>query len=111
MTDDTVNVAFILKGEARSAGAKQEVESIARGLGMEPTRAGAATMTLKVSRQRFEELFGGRPQEVPALPASARDAGSPAGHRYEEEIPVPDALLRYVESISVEPPARRLDEP
>lgn len=109
--DTGLSVALVLKREARSPEAADRLERLARELGMEPMQSGRATMTVRVSRQRFQELFGGTPTEAPARPPGDSDFGAAAGVRYDGEMVVPEALAELVESVSVEPPASRLDRP
>ncbi|WP_162672269.1 hypothetical protein [Gemmata massiliana] len=82
------------------------VQQAASALGLEPTATGRATISCRVSQERFAELFG-----EPAIAVSARapgrsDAGTPGGFA-EAVLPVPAALAEWVESLSVTPPATR----
>lgn len=78
-----IKLQLLLRQESRSAQAQEELRRAMAELGLEPSGAGTASLSARVTPERFQELFG-------AVGAS-------------DSLAVPKALERHVESISVAP--------
>lgn len=81
---------------------------IAREIGIEPTVVGRATISARISAERFEALFGCRPETVLPSAPGTRDLGRPGGFECEQKLSVPEVLQPAVSLITVAPPALRL---
>jgi hypothetical protein len=101
-----IPLSLTLRREARTPGGVARVQQAAASLGLEPTAAGRATVSCRVSAAKFTELFGAPPPAVPPRRPGRSDAGRPGGFA-EADLPVPAALAEWVESLSVVPPATR----
>ncbi len=104
---DVIRLSLSLKPEARGVEAAAEVQRRAGELGLEVSAVGRATLSVRVSAETFERLFGSIPRRLPPLSPGEGDFGRPAGFAADEPLTVPPALAEHVEAISVEPPATR----
>lgn len=77
-------------------------------LGIQPTAAGAATISAQATPQDFKHLFHLKAETVAPRPAGPMDFGRSGGHT-APELPVPPGLEEYIESISVAPLHTRLE--
>lgn len=102
-----ISISLLLKDEARNPQAIERVREIASKLGFTPSTSGLATMSLKLSPDQFESVFGVRPDPLEKLATSTGDYGRAAGYREIENLPIPNELSAYVQLMSVEPPATR----
>ena len=102
-----IPLSLTLHPDSRTPSGVARVQQAAAELGLEPTAAGRATVSCRVSPERFTELFGTPPPRAvrPRKPGRS-DAGS-AGGFAAADLPVPPALAEWVESLSVTPPATR----
>ena len=108
-----VRLALVLKPEARSGEGREITARIAASLGLVETGRGGATISFRIDRVRFEQVFSVHTRRVGG---EADDLGAPTrpGEVPEREPAVPDALADYVDAVSVEPPAvmlMRFDPP
>jgi hypothetical protein len=103
----SIPIAMTLAPAHRSAESVAQVQRLAAELGLEPTGTGRASLSFRVSPDQFRKLFGTAAAAVPERPRGAADAGTPAGYE-AADLPVPQALRQYVESVSVVPPATRM---
>jgi hypothetical protein len=108
--EDAVRLALVLKPEARSGEGREMTARIAAELGLVETSRGAASISFRVSRVRFEQVFhvSSRPR---AAATDELGAAIRPGDVVEGEPAVPDALADYVDAVSVEPPAVMLAGP
>jgi len=93
---------ILLRKEYRKPEGIAAVNQIVSGLGIRPTGTGFASLSGEISQQAFESMFSssertGSPQPMTTEPGSA-------GSSEYRELPVPEALKDYVESITVAPP-------
>ena len=72
-------------------------------MGLTPTTAGLATISVEVEPEQFKNLFGVPASEIPPRPPGETDFGESGGH-VSSELTVPTTLQQYVESISAAPP-------
>jgi hypothetical protein len=102
-----IPLSLTLRQAARTPNGVARVQQAAAALGLEPTTAGRATVSCRVSTEKFTELFGEPPAAVAPKKPGRGDKGAPGGFA-EAELPVPAALAEWVETLSVLPPASRL---
>jgi hypothetical protein len=103
-----INIAMLLRKPWRTAEGIARVQEIASSLGINPSASGRASVSGKVSSDLFVKLFAVSPTPVEPKKPGTEDFGSAGGYTTEMELPIPRELEKYVESISVVPPARRL---
>ena len=94
----------MLKPEARSERGRTSAVIVAASLGLAETGRGAATISFRVSRTHFTEVFGASPR-AQSGGADELGAAARAGDVLDAEPTVPGPLADYVEAVSVEPPA------
>ena len=104
---EQVSIVLTLRENARSLAGIEKVKQLAQALGMEPSSAGGATVTCRVSEKNFRKLFGKSAVRVDSREVSAADGGSPAGYA-ETVLPVAESLVEWVEGVAVMPPATRM---
>ncbi|MGK7914684.1 MAG: hypothetical protein AB4038_03940 [Prochloraceae cyanobacterium] len=102
-----VNISMLLRKPWRTSEGVMRVREIANSLGITVTTGGHISLSGKVERESFEQIFGVVPTHIAPEPPTERDFGTTGGYASEEELAVPEALSEYVETISVVPPARR----
>lgn len=102
----TIPLVLTLRPAARTPTAVAQVQQVAAALDLQPMGAGRATISCRVSPEKFEELFGEVPAVVKAKLPGSTDKGAPGGFA-ETDLPVPASLAKWVESLSVMPPATR----
>jgi hypothetical protein len=102
-----VKLQLLLRKEWRNAEGINHVKRIASSVGLTPTTAGTASVSAVISLVDFEATFGKPVEGVDPRPPGQRDFGSPGGY-VSEDLPVPDPLKGYIESISVAPPHTRM---
>ena len=102
-----IPLTLTLRPEARTPQGVARARQAAAELGLEPTTAGRAAISCRVSQERFAELFGSPPSSVPPRRPGPSDAGAPGGFA-AADLTVPAALAEWVETLSVLPPATRL---
>ena len=102
-----IPLSLMLRQAARTPNGVARVQQAAAALGLEPTTAGRATVSCRVSTEKFAELFGEPPPAVASRSPGRSDKGTPGGYA-SADLPVPAALAEWVESLSVMPPATRL---
>lgn len=101
-----IPLSLTLHPTNRTPAGVARAQQAAADLGLHPTAAGRATISCRVSTEKFAELFGQPPAAVKARRPGDADKGAPGGFA-AADLPVPDALAEWVESISVTPPATR----
>lgn len=106
----TVKLQVLLRKEWRTSEGLATVRPLATALGMKPTAAGTATMSLEMESEAFEALFGQPAVALAARPPRAPDFGSPGGATASPLV-VPKTLRDFVLSISVAPPHTRMGDP
>jgi hypothetical protein len=97
---------MLLREQARNEASIRQASQLAGTLGFDCTAQGAATLSVRLSQERFQALFGMLPELLDEQRPGPFDAGRPPGFQ-ELELPVPEPLRELVESISVVPPATR----
>lgn len=102
-----IHLSMTLRSEWRNPEGVAKTQEKAAALGLTPTTAGRATISCVAAPELFCSLFGVEAEKVPASEAGESDFGAPAGYAVAEDLPVPADLEELVESVSVEPPARR----
>ena len=102
-----ITISAVLKESSRTASNVETVLAAASKLGMKPESSGLSTVSLSVSHDKFAQLFGEVPKEIPARSAVEGDLGAMAGRFTVQDLSVPDELTEHVASLSVEPPAIR----
>jgi hypothetical protein len=106
---ERVQIAMTLKQSNRTPTSVAKVKQIAAELGLETTDSGRATVSCRVPPEKFAELFGRPPTPQEARRVQNTDYGTPPGY-VGEDLPIPNGLEAFVESIAVVPPATRLDQ-
>lgn len=101
-----IPLSLTLSPSNRTPARVARAQQAAAALGLQPTAAGRATISCRVSAEKFAELFGEPPTAVAARRPGSADKGAPGGFA-AADLPVPAALAEWVESISVTPPATR----
>src|SRR5437762_7731502 len=85
---------ILLKREMRNAQSISEARDLLGSLGITVTSYGAASISADVTPELFESLFGRRSND--------EETGA---------VPIPQALERFVESITIAPPHLYLERP
>ncbi len=101
-----IPISLTLRSEARTLEGVAQVEQAASALGMKPIAAGRSTVSCRVSFEKFAELFGRPALLAVSLPPGSADQGTPGGYM-AVDLSVPVELEKWVESLSVTPPATR----
>ena len=102
-----IPVAMLLRPSARNPKDIARVQLLATELGFAPSTMGEASLTFRIAEDRFELLFGVKPQPASPRPPGESDYGTPGGYA-AMDLPVPDVLNTLVESITVSSPAIRM---
>jgi hypothetical protein len=108
MTSASIHIAILLRKSWRTSEGIARVQEIASSLGIQLSTYGRASVSGKVSADRFAKLFSVSPVPVEPTKPGTDDFGSAGGYTTDTTLPIPRELEEYVESISVIPPARRL---
>jgi hypothetical protein len=105
---ETVKLQLLLRREWRNAEGIDHAKRLAPTIGLNITAAGAASVSAETGPADFERIFGTRVEEIAPRPPGQQDFGSPGGYA-AGDLPVPEPLQPYVETISVAPPYTRMD--
>jgi hypothetical protein len=92
---------ILLRKEYRKPEGIAAVKQIVSGFGIEPTSTGLASLSGEISQEAFESMFSSTAR--PSSPPMTVEAGGASNSEYRE-LPVPERLREYVESITVAPP-------
>ena len=109
MTEEIIPLTLLLAEPARNPEGVARVQELLSGLGMVATAHGRSSVTVRVSPDRFRELFGSEPRLVMPKPSGVADKGTPGGWETAAELPVPESLVQDVSQLSIMPPASRLN--
>ena len=102
-----IKLQILLSRPWRTAEGVETVRELAAAVGIKPTAEGRTTISAEVTPDEFAEIFRTSVQEVEPRPAGDRDFGSSGGH-VAGELPIPQPLRKYVESITVAAPYLRM---
>ena len=105
----SVKLQILIRPQWRTKDGLATVSSVAQSVGINPTAAGAATLSADIAPDAFEKLFGQQALDVAPRPPGARDFGSPGGAS-AIQLKIPEALRDYIESITVAPPHLRFED-
>jgi hypothetical protein len=103
----TIKLQVLLREPWRTAEGVGRARALMAELGMTPTAEGRATISAEIGRDEFATLFQRSVEEIAPQAPSGRDFGRSGGH-ISGELPVPEPLREYVESITVASPYLRL---
>jgi len=103
---ELIPLSVLLKKDSRNREAIGKLIDVAKKMGIKVTGTGKASLSLRVDRENFANLFGAAPKSKQKEPA-ANDFGSPKGFQ-SQTCSIPDAMKPFVEMISVVEPAIRL---
>lgn len=98
-----VKLQILLRQPWRTADGVERVRTLASALGIKPTAEGRATISGELGEQAFEAMFHTSLQKVSPQPPSTADFGRSGGY-VADDLPIPDELKEYIESITVAPP-------
>ncbi len=101
-----IKLQILLQKPWRTPEGVEQVRKIIKSIGLKPTAKGSTTVSAEISKDSFEELFKTTATEVAAKPPGTRDFGKSGGHA-SGDLPVPEPLQKYVESITVASPYLR----
>lgn len=102
-----IKLQILLRSRWRNAEGVARAREIAEQLGIKPTAEGRATLSAEVEPEAFKAIFQEPAREVEPSQPGERDFGGPGGH-IAGELPVPEPLRKYIESITVASPYLRL---
>lgn len=102
-----INISMLLRKPWRTSQGAMQVREIAPSLGITITTGGHISLSGRVERKSFEQIFGVSPTSIAPEISTENDFGTTGGYATEEELTVPEELSEYVEIISVVPPVRR----
>jgi len=85
-SNSPIKLQILLRAEWRTASGVEEARKLLASLGLKPTASGAATISAEAELEHFESLFHVK-----------------AGGQASADLAVPQALAKYVASISVAP--------
>ncbi|MDT4952396.1 MAG: hypothetical protein QOJ02_534 [Acidobacteriota bacterium] len=98
----------ILLGESwRTAEGVEHVRKLATSLGIKLTAEGHTTISAEMNRDDFAKMFQAPVQEIAPQPPGERDFGRSGGD-VSGDLPIPEPLQKYVESITVASPYLRM---
>ncbi len=97
-----LKLQILLRKEYRKPEGIAAVKQIVSGLGIEPTSTGLASLSGQISQEAFESMFSSTVRASSPQPMTAEPGG--ASNSEYRELPVPEPLKDYVESITVAPP-------
>lgn len=108
---NTVSVSLLLHKQARTPKDFETVKQRLVELGATSVIDGRVSLSCRMPAEAFRRAFAASVSKVDAaLPkkSAVSDSGSPAGYQLQGPVSIPASLADYVESVSVEPPAVRL---
>ena len=103
-------LSCLLTQSARSREKIQSAIELATRLGMTYRSVGKTSISFAMEPDQFQKLFDVKPRPKAAKRAGTGDFGSPPGYVVDKELRIPVDLTDLIESISVEPPAIRMDK-
>ena len=103
----TIKLQLLLKQPWRNPKGLDLLRKHAHALGITPTAEGLTTMSGEITKDAFETLFKTPAHEVDSQPPGDKDFGR-SGGAVSGDLPVPEPLAEYVESIAVASPYLRL---
>jgi hypothetical protein len=102
-----IKLQILLRQPWRNAEGVEHVREVASSLGIQPTAEGRATISAEVGEQAFETMFHTPVQKLMPQPPSGSDYGR-SGGSVSGDLPIPEPLKEYIESITVAPPHIRM---
>ena len=102
-----VALTILLKSEVRNKETAAIVERIAADMGLQLTIGGVASVCFRVEPGRLEDLFHVSPRWTPSRGPGPNDFGCAGGYG-SEDLPIPETLQPYVESITIMAPPTRM---
>lgn len=102
-----IKLQILLHQPWRTAEGLERVSKLMKSMGIKPTTGGRATVSAEITKDAFESIFKRPVQKVAAQPSGSRDFGRSGGD-ISGDLPIPEALQKYVESITVASPYLRL---
>jgi hypothetical protein len=97
----------LLRQPWRTVEGIKRVRELAASLGIKPTAEGLATLSAEMSLEDFAAVFEREPQKVKSRPPKDKDFGRTGGYICGE-LPIPQLLLEYVDSITIASPYLRM---
>lgn len=107
LTTTMIKLQILIRQPWRTVEGVERVRGVASSLGIKPTAAGRATISAEVGEQGFEAMFHRPLQEVLPQPPGSSDFGRSGGY-VSGDLPIPEPLKEYIESITVAPPYIRM---
>lgn len=102
-----IKLQLLLKQPWRNRKGLDLLRERAHALGITPTAEGLTTMSGEITKDAFATIFKTPVHEVDAQPPGDKDFGRSSG-AVSGDLPVPESLAEYVDSIAVASPYLRL---
>jgi len=102
-----IKLQILLHQPWRTSEGIERVRELIKSLGIKPTVDGRTTVSAEISKDAFDAIFKIPVQKVAAQPPGSRDFGRSGGD-VSGDLPIPEALREYVESITVASPYLRI---
>jgi len=97
-----IKLQILLRQPWRNSEGVERVRGVASALGIKPTAEGRATISAEVGEQAFKAMFHTPAKPIPAQPPGGSDYGRSGGY-ISGDLPIPEPLKEYIESITVAP--------
>lgn len=102
---DEIRLQVLLRPAYRNATAVRRVQRLLAAQGLTVTGTGTVSLSARASRTTLEQLF------KVSLPTSAETEGAAPPSADDRSLPLPDALSKYVESVTIAPKHEWMDRP
>ena len=101
-----IKLQILLRQPWRTSEGIEQVRDLIKSMGIKPTTEGRTTVSAEITKDAFETIFKTPVQKAAAQPPGSRDFGKSGGH-VSGDLPIPESLKKYVESITVASPYLR----
>lgn len=98
---------MLLRQPWRNPEGIEQLRQRAKAMGIKPTAEGRTTISAEITKDAFEKVFSTPVQEVAPQPPGDKDFGRSGGN-VSGDLPIPEPLQEYVESITVASPYLRM---